>query len=350
MRLGGSVRRSSRSSSGKPWTSWGALLVALSALVAAGAHAAPLGSQRGSTSPPWGQPGQPPSPCKHRATLKGIPKDQSRVLCGTSRSDKHLMVPGGPYHPAIAVYGLTGKDNILARSGAADIHGGPGKDRAVIHDQRTDHWSPDTERVYDLEGRRISSASSPSAGASDFDPSKVPLSQVRTRQPAAKCIHHTDGTWFIRFSDEPTVRAFNSIPTKVEFQKVAYSAGLYKWDPTVAKWVLVDPPGPWLWDETYDLDWTPFLGNFWRQFDTTERTFTSFTIAGADTGYYRLKIAYYWYGTTQSYKGQTERIPDFSIFEWVKYFFGDVGLTNDKTAKFPTGRYCVFGVDPAGGP
>src|SRR5262249_28136242 len=146
---------------------------------------------------------------------------------------------------------------------------------------------------------------------------------------------------------------FDSIPGKVEFQKVAYSVGLYKWDPTVAKFVQAAQPSPWLWDETYDRDWPTFSvsGNFWRSFTTSLPTQPSFTIPAADVGYYRLKVAYYWYAHRQSYKGQVTDVPSFSIFEWVKHQYpGDEGLTNVATANYPADSYCVFGVDPAAGP
>jgi hypothetical protein len=324
---------------------WVALALTLSAGAAGGAYAhatEPSAIEGGRATSGWGNPNPVPNPCSSPAEIGGTPVQQSRTMCGTARQNV-MKVPGGS---AIAAWSLGGNDRIYAKSGPADIHGGPGVDRAVVRSAREDQWGPDTEIVYDVNGRRLKQLRTPNGPVTDFDPSKVPLSEVRRTLTSARCWYVTGGDWYVRFADEPNLRAFNTIPGKVEFQKVAYRVGLYIWVADRNVWQRLRTKS-WRWDETYDVDFPRFPGNFWRTFDTLERVFTRFNIPVGEPGYYRLGVAYYWYGTTQSYGGTTMRIPDYLKDEWVTTHFG---LSNDKTARYSKDRYCAFGVDPQAGP
>jgi hypothetical protein len=324
---------------------WVALALIVSASVAAGAYgrSTERSFREGDrANAAWGQPGTVPNPCSRPDAVRGKPVAQTRTMCGAAGADK-MTVPGGA---AIAAWSLGGNDKIYARSGPAHVYGGPGRDQAVVLSAAAATWGPDTETVYDVNGRKLSSTRAPQGPTTDFDPSKVPLIQVRIKYTSARCANATDGGWYVRFADEPTLRAFNTIPGKVEFQKVAYAVGLDRWDVARQGWFRVRT-NPWLWDETYDVDYRPFPGNFWRSFDTLDRRFTRFNVAAGDPGYYRLIVAYYWYGATQSYGSQTVRIPDYLKSEWVTTHFN---LSNDKTARYPKDKYCTFGVDPGAGP
>lgn len=321
---------------------WVAVALALSAGAAGAAygHAAGPSATEGGRATSGGGPPAVPNPCSRPPS--GTPVQQSRTLCGTGGKNV-LTVPGGS---GIAAWSLGGNDKIYARSGPAHIYGGPGKDQAVVRSAADATWGKDTEIVHDIYGRKLSSPRTLHGPVTDFDPSKVPLIQVRRKFTSARCGQNTDGSWYVRLEGEPSLRAFNSIPVKVEFQKVAYRAGLDIWQADTRIWHRLSTSS-WRWDETYDIDFTPFPGNFWRTFDTLQRVFTRFTIPATEPGYYRVRVDYFWYGTTQSYKGTTMRIPDYSIAEWVTTHFG---LSNDKTAGYPKDKYCAFGVDPTGGP
>jgi hypothetical protein len=324
---------------------WVALALIVSAVAAAGAYAdstEPSAVQRARAATAWGTPDPSPNPCSQPAATSGIPVQQSRTICGTAGKNV-LKVPGDS---APAVYGLAGNDKIYAKSGPAHIYGGSGNDRAVVSSAREDQWGPDTETVHDINGRPLKLARLAQGTTTDFDPSKVKLIEVRRKYTSARCGNRDGGGWYVRLADEPNLRAFNTIPGKVEFQKVAYRVGLDIWDANKGVWHRVSTTH-WRWDETYDVDFPKFPGNFWRTFDTLERVFTRYDIAADKPGYYRLRVAYYWYGTTQSYETTTVRIPNYLKDEWVTTHFG---LSNDKTANYPKDAYCTFGVDPGAGP
>jgi len=324
-----------------------------------------VGAQLGSAAA-WGSRPTPPDPCSNPAALQGVNPEQSRTLCLTAGADTK-KVPGGSGHPAIAVYGLGGNDRISATSGPADIHGGAGYDQAWVLDERYDTWGPDTERVYDKSGRRIQSLRKVNA-STQFVPPQVPPREVHPFDPSVRCeTGSSDGTFRIRFSTEPWLRAFNTIPGKVEFQKVAYAAGLDRWDATRNGWYrlgngttssywdatrnawapLQNGNTPWYWDETYDRDWRT-SPDFWRTYDTLVRSSVwLFRIAASDAGYYRVRLAYHWYPAEQSYQGQTV---DFPGYDWEQFAPTHYDLSNDKTSRYPKDTYCAFGVDPAAGP
>jgi hypothetical protein len=325
-----------------------ALALVLIVSGAAGVRAASVepAVRQGASLTDWGNPGPAPNPCENPAALAGVSPERSRVVCGTAGPDRRLTVPGGKGDPAIAVYGLGGSDRIRAKNGPADIHSGPGQDTAVVLSERYDKWGSDTERVYGIDGRRIASANAAPSPPIQFDPSKVPLSDVRTRLPDVKCGGYDDGSWYVRFADEPLLRAFNTIPGKVEFQQVAFRARLYKWDAGASRWAPYTTT-VWYWDETYDVDWAPFFGNFWRRFDTLERRFVRFLLGKDQPGYYRVAVAYYWYPTQAHFQAKAVNVPAFAPrAEWVRYHFGD--YSNESTAQYHADRYCAFGVPKAG--
>ena len=267
-------------------------------------------------------------------------------MCGGPGRD----VLNVPSDAAITVYGLSGNDKIVAK-GPVNLYGGAGKDRADVKDNRRASCWADTEQVYDARGRRVSCGraqySRAAQGPTDFDPSQVPITEVRPRPPSVKCGTYTTGNWFVRLADEPLLRAFNAIPGKVEFQKVAYAAALLKWDAAQRIWVPYRDP-VWLWDETHDRDW-PYLDlDYWRHFDTLGRIEASFTLTPTEPGYYRTMVAYHWYPAVQSYGGREVNVPEFDVAP--TYVFDHFGLSNDRTAGYPKDRYCAFGVDPQGGP
>lgn len=322
---------------------WVALALTLSACAAAGAYAhttGPLAAKGGLAASDSDEPGRVPKSCSRRTN--GTPVGQSRTMCGTARNNK-MTVPGGA---GIAAWSLGGNDKIYAKKGPVHIYGGSGKDQAVVLSAAKATWGKDTEIVHDVYGRPLTQVRTMNGPVTDFDPSKVPLGEVRRKFTSARCGQNGDSSWYIRLADEPSLRAFNSIPVKVEFQNVAYKVGLDIWVADRSVWQRLRTSA-WLWDETYDTDFRPFPGNFWRRFDTLQRWFRRFTIPADQPGYYRLKVYYFWYGTTQSYKETTMRIPDYQTDEWVTTHFG---LSNDKTARYAKDEYCALGVDPGGGP
>jgi hypothetical protein len=273
-----------------------------------------------------------------------VSADQSRTICLTAGNDRKT-VPGGSGHPAFQVYGLAGNDQISATRGPANIHGGPGLDKAWVLDEKYDTWGADTERVYDKDGRRIQAAHQTTQ--TPFVPPARPPRDVRPLDPSVRCEGSSDGSFRIRFSTEPTLRAWNTIPGKVEFQDVAYAAGLDFWDSTRNGWFR-KKTNPWQWDETYDRDWGYFHGNFWRSYDTLARSSVwLFTIPADEPGYYRVRVAYHWYATEQTYQGQTVDVPDYDYELFVPTHYD---MSNDKTARYNKDTYCAFGVDPAAGP
>jgi hypothetical protein len=320
---------------------WVVLALTLAAAAAGGAYAHATdpsttnGDRTSAAAPP-----PVPGPCSRPTS--GTPVQQSRTLCGNAGKNV-LKVPGGS---GIAAWSLGGNDKIYAKNGPAHIYGGSGKDQAVVRSAADATWGKDTEIVHDIYGRPLTPTRMMNGPLTDFDPSRVPIGEVRRKFTSARCGQNVDGSWYVRFADEPSLRAFNSIPVKVEFQKVAYRAGLDIWQADQRIWHRLSTSN-WRWDETYDIDFRPFPGNFWRRFDTLQRVFTRFTIPADAPGYYRLRVDYFWYGTTQSYKGTTMRIPDYPTAEWVTTHFG---LGNDKTAGYPKDKYCALGVDPGGGP
>lgn len=323
--------------------------LAASAVAAIGAYSAssmtPSVGARPGAAAGWGSRSTLPDPCSNPAALQGVNPAQSRTLCLTARADTK-KVPSGSGQPAIAVYGLGGNDQIFARNGPADIHGGAGYDKAWVLDEKYDTWDKSTERVYDRSGRRIQSVRTVSQ-PTPFVPPAVPTRDVLPLDPSVRCEGSTDGSFRIRFSTEPTLRAWNTIPNKVEFQNVAYAAGLDWWDATNKGWYR-KTTNPWRWDETYDRDWGNFNGNFWRTYDTLARSSVwLFTIPSDAPGYYRVRVAYHWYAAQQSYGGLTMDVPDYDWEQWVPTHYD---LSNDKTAAYPKDKYCVFGVDPAAGP
>jgi hypothetical protein len=324
---------------------WVVLAVVFSAAAALGADARsnePSLVQVGRAPLDWKDPGPPPKDACNGPTKSLVKVYESRTMCGTPGRDKKLTVPKDA---TISVYGLGGNDKIIAK-GPVKIYGGPGKDRADVTSEKLASCWRDTEKVYDARNKRL-----PCGGraftrrATDFDPSKVPTNEVIFRPPAVKCGVYTTNDWFVRFSEEPLLRAFNAIEGKVEFQKVAFAAALYKWDAAKGAWASYRNP-VWLWDETHDRDWLADL-DYWRTFDTLKRIKMSFTIRPSEPGYYRAAVQFHWYSTVQRYGGQNVNVPDYDIQRWVEDHFH---FSNDRTGRYPKDRYCAFGVDPLAGP
>jgi hypothetical protein len=287
----------------------------------------------------WNSPGPPSKVCD--GPSKSLVKVyESRTMCGKAGRDKLTV----PTDAAITVYGLGGNDTIIAK-GPVNIDGGSGNDRADVTSARLASCSADTEKVYDARNRRLKCRGQSFARATDVDPPKVDFPQVRPVAPSVRCGIYTNGTWYVRLAEEPLLRAFNTIPGKVEFQKVAIGVRLYKWDAAKATWASFRSP-VWLWDDTHDLDWPRDL-NYWRTFDTLKRFKVSWNLTSSDAGYYRVMIAYHWYPTVQSGLTATINVPAFDARYWVEdhFHFG-----NDKTTGFPKDRYCAFGVPADGGP
>ena len=330
---------------------WIALALAFSAAAALGADAAstePSLVQRAGALVAWGDPGPPPNACSRPGSRSKslIKVYESRTMCGSPRRDV-LKVPGDA---AITVHGLSGNDKIVAY-GPVNLYGGAGKDRADVKNGNLASCWSDTEKVYDVNGRRVPCARAgygqAQQGPTDFDPSKVHITEVRPRPPSVKCGTYVNGNWFVRLADEPLLRAFNAIAGKVEFQKVAYAAALLKWDAAQSTWVSYRSP-VWLWDETHDRDWPTLDLDYWRSFDTLGRIEKSFTLTPTEPGYYRAMVAYHWYPTVQRNGGQEVNVPAFDVE--ADFVVDHFGLSNDRTAKYRKDRYCTFGVDPQAGP
>jgi hypothetical protein len=81
----------------------------------------------------------------------------------------------------------------------------------------------------------------------------------------------------------------------------------------------------WLWDRTFDKATSvPFLGNYWRAYDTRKRSFEWFYPQTAGT--FRVAVSYFWYAT--------KRVPAHEEIYWVGQHFGVFGN--------PTHQWCVF--------
>jgi len=328
---------------------WVALAVVFSATAALGADARanePSLVQRGlaplddwNSAPPVSKVCNGPSKSLRKVYESG-------TMCGTRGRDKKLKVPDDA---PITVYALGGNDTIIAK-GQVNIYGGPGKDSAdVTNDKLASCW--DTESVHDARNKPLKCAKSKRSlmRATDFDPSKEAGAQhVIWRTPSVKCWSYTSGTWFVRFADEPLLRAFSVFKGKVEFQRVAYAAALYKWDAAQSSWVQYRSP-VWVWDETVDRDGpAPPELNYWRAFDTLKRTELTFNITPSEPGYYQVMVTYHWYPTVQTYQGKSVNVPAYDVKPKLVYYH--FGLSNEKTAKFARDRYCAFGVPADGGP
>jgi hypothetical protein len=270
-------------------------------------------------------------------------------MCLTAGPD-NATVPGGTSQRAIAVYGLGGDDQIHATNGGANIHGGDGYDTAYVLTEGKAKWDSYTERVIDKSGRQIQPKRA-AAAPTQFVPPKKPPRDVVPLDVSVRCEQFSDGTFKIRWSTPPTVRAFNTIQGKVEFQDVAYAAGLDWWNGTRKGWFRIDNTS-WRWDETYDSDWPPFPGNYWRYYDTLKpASLFIFTLKPTDThytGYYRVRVSYHWYAAEQGpYNGQTVDVPDYDYEQWVPTHYDQ---SNNATAGYPKDKYCAFGVDQSAGP
>jgi hypothetical protein len=131
-----------------------------------------------------------------------------------------------------------------------------------------------------------------------------------------ECYARGDGTWMIRFVEEPRMRAVDST-RRVDWQSVAWSSVLYKLvgpDPYASdSWQSVEQT-VWLWDRTYDEQVQRFAGNFWKLFDTTDRRFL-YHLA-VEPGTYRVAVRYHWYATKE--------VPAHTFQDWAGYHYGPV--------------------------
>ena len=261
-----------------------------------------------------------PQPCKGTvAGLAGVSKTgtaQPEPLCGTGGKDTLTAVGGGD-----TVWGYQGDDQLKARNGKVDlVYGGPGADAGAFD-------ACDT--VYEVETQQAGAPSCPGVkGMSVAAAGATPAPWWSN--PIIECSANPEspGTWRVRIIKQPSMRAID-VSSAVDWQFVAWSAVLKRWDGTAFKDYKTSR---WLWDLTYDRQVTAFPGNFWRRFDTNERYFFYFSVP--EPGTYRMSVRYHWYEGDGGERAADE-------FRIVTKHYGDF--------ESPDRRACLFPA-PAGPP
>lgn len=257
----------------------------------AGTPAPPKSAAKGCRRPPGGRP-----PSKGRNTMEG-PSIPNVPFCGTPGHDTMHGRAGN------VIYGQHGNDIIDARNGQRDnIYGGPGRDVALTDSPVLDTIESGIERV---RARR------PAAAAASWRPAQ--FFNYPFYPPAIQCqFDGATGGRMMRIAEEPTIRAADAT-RRADWQTVAYSPLLYRWDGT--QWVFV-MQNIWLWDRVYDTQFDNtlgFPGNFWRRFDTNQRWFLFFR--PPTPGSYRLAVRYRWY--------REGTVPDHEQLLWGGFHYGE---------------------------
>jgi hypothetical protein len=302
------------------------LTAALCLMVVAAAGARPTTLQSQSAAPPpSGPPEAPPQPPKC-----GTPNPRSPLTVTTQVAGTEL--DGGRGNDKIisnlpnTVCGFRGKDFIDAHNGQPqDIDGGPGIDRAVIDDQDVTNLA-NVERCKMSKGQskwRPCPHSYSFSGDGLFGPSALSAATFTYPEYVGNLeCRIFSGARQIIFLREPTIRAVDATQY-TDWQTVAYESSLYKWDGS--QWVYFRA-GAWLWDHTFDEGTkVPFIGNYWRAFQTRKRGFYWFD--NLDPGIYRVAVTYHWY--------PTKTVPAHEDLVWAGPHYGPYQDPSQQWCNFP---------------
>jgi len=236
--------------------------------------------------------------CSAKPTLSSTTSGRD-FLCGSSRSETFTA------GPADVVMAGGGNDTIYAKNNATNkIDGGDGNDWAKV-DQDLDTVINVERRKYNGIRRRsvqaidnsLAATTCPAPETADKDdwaflgPECFPL-----KRPTVKCNGAS-----LNVVSPPQLAAADATPGVVDWQYVAWTMLLFKWNATRKQWDLVDQT-PWYWDEVYDLfdagaDEPP--ENFWRLFDPARDdravNIPAQVVPLPDRGYYTVGFKEHWY-------------------------------------------------------
>ena len=225
------------------------------------------------------------------------PNTPGEILCGGPGND---TIRAGF---ADSVRAGAGADTIWANNAGPNyIDGGAGSDTAYVdRDRRLD-------RMVGVQ-RRYTALSRPQTPAArrDVSPRGFPYNL-----PTVKCSDARDGSGdhLITLLDtlgpgHPQLAAFDANSGVVDWQYVAWTTLIRKWDPAAKVWNTYAQTD-WLWDHTYDLpDYTAkkHPRNVWHSFtegdDDDEAAQEPFKVT--EPGDYSVRFIYYWY---------SESVPD----------------------------------------
>ena len=239
--------------------------------------------------------------CAPKPTLKSLTTGRD-FLCGSSHKD--TIVAG----PSDVVRGRGGNDTIHAKNNSPNnIDGGAGKkDTLADVDQGLDTAVKNVEQGYnrarELDASHALPPACPEAHTRDPEawvmvdtPVCFPL-----KRPTIKCNVSNAGKPTITVTAPPQLAANNANPGLVDWQVVAWTMLIFKWDTDAQQWQVVRQT-PWYWDEPYDV----FDGhakdlpeNAWRLFgrhdDRVENVASDvWTLQG--NGYFTADFKDYWY-------------------------------------------------------
>jgi hypothetical protein len=226
-----------------------------------------------------------PNPCSgvRRNTKLGITTSigtGQRYLCGTNRSDRISVPRLGNFIETwgASVWTFGGNDTINARNRRPDeIDGGAGNDRGQFDA---------CDRLHNVE---VADVSGDCPGVKPGVSRPTSDLEYRYNFARIECTTGLDGQRLIRLAEKPLVRAVDATPA-VEWQFVAFSPSLYRWDGTT--WQL-SLRSRWLWDRSFDEQVTAFPSNGWRRFDTNQLWFLWYS--PTQPGTYRVGLTIRWY-------------------------------------------------------
>jgi hypothetical protein len=231
------------------------------------------------------------------------------AICGSQYPDK-ITVTGRKGSSSIWTFG--GVDYVNAKNKKPDeIWNGPGRDSGAYDS---------CDVVHDIDAGQVAPGKCPGVKASSGLRSLAAI-DYPGYLPVMDCRLASDGRRLIRFDEEPAMRAVDAT-SRVDWQTVAWSGLMYKWDGT--KWVFVVQT-LWRYDRTYDEQVDAFPGNYWRLFTTNERSFVSFYPSGP--GQYRIAIHYRWY--------KEGRVPNHDLLVWAGQHLG-------RYEDYPGQEWCNF--------
>jgi hypothetical protein len=252
-------------------------------LLGAVAHSTPPSRHQAiqeSTRPPQLYPGLG---CGDTPTLDGRSNTPHEdILCGSSGND---IIHAGKYDVVLA---FGGDDKIYSANGGPNlVDGGSGYDRAW-----TDSW--DTLRGIQ---QRFTSAARRAAARAD--------TTFNYNLPTVSCSANDQGGYQIELLDfippKPQLSAYNANPGVVDWQYVAWSTLIYKWDPTNKNWFTWNPwyQTEWLWDRTFDNEDYPSRhpANVWHSFvqGQDDQEADEQPIPISEPGDYLVRFRYYWF-------------------------------------------------------
>jgi len=210
------------------------------------------------------------------------------ILCGGPGNDK--------IYAGISdtVRGGGGNDVIYANNAGPNyVDGGPGYDIAYVdRDSRLD-------RGVSVSRRTVMVHPQTKASPRDTSPRGFPYNLLTVR-----CGAGGSGLGLISLLEKlgpghPQLAAFDANKGVVDWQYVAWSTLIRKWDPVARQWNPYDQ-SDWLWDHTYDIpDYTvkKHPRNIWHSFieaaDDDEVELEPFTVT--EPGDYSVRFIYYWY-------------------------------------------------------